>query len=362
MVTLKDKNILFVGMNYASVMDTLAGAFREKGFNVKSISLEESFSPYNNYFNTHTYFEKHKIKHGLGYRFYKIKKFFYLLKHVLWADIVHVYSRPSYKKIDFYLISIFVKWKIVTFLGSEVRIPDVTKQNNKFYQDAVADPFYEYKNESFEYSSQHQMAFIKWGYKAIVWDVKNYLIKEFSKHYEIVPHASNNYIEAAIVNKPNAAPVVMHAPSAPIAKGTKYIVNAVNNLKKKGIPFKFILVKDKNNEEYQKLLLHCDILIDQMVWGAYGIASQQALQMGKVVICYISEDNALLYGKDCPVVNANGDNLETVLERLLLDEKERKRISQDSKAYYQKQHNPERVVEKMVEAYKKLFQINSRGT
>ncbi len=68
-------------------------------------------------------------------------------------------------------------------------------------------------------------------------------------------------------------------------------MKAVEKLKEKNIPFEFKLLKNIPNEEYQQLVMEADIYVDQLIWGGYGVAAQQALQMGKVVVAYMTPND-----------------------------------------------------------------------
>src|SRR4030095_13100382 len=78
---------------------------------------------------------------------------------------------------------------------------------------------------------------------------------------------------------------IAHAPSCREAKGTELILNAVKDL-----PVKFELIEGVNNNECLKKINECDIFIDQMIWGEHGMASLEAIVMGKPVLCYKNHD------------------------------------------------------------------------
>ena len=170
-----------------------------------------------------------------------------------------------------------------------------------------------------------------------------------------MPHASINNLPANFKkNKTGENVLIIHSPTAPVAKGTEFVLKAIERLKEKNIPFEFKLLKNIPNEEYQQLLMEEDIYVDQLIWGAYGIAAQQALQMGKVVVAYIAPVRIKLFGDDLPVQNANIDNLVEVLEKLIINSELRKRISGKSVLYYEKMHQPGSVARKMLATYETL--------
>lgn len=58
--------------------------------------------------------------------------------------------------------------------------------------------------------------------------------------------------------------IILHSPSDINVKGTQIIVNAINNLTKKGYPIKFILVENKSFKEVVNAIQNCDFVVDQV--------------------------------------------------------------------------------------------------
>ena len=72
---------------------------------------------------------------------------------------------------------------------------------------------------------------------------------------------------------------------------------------------------------------------------------------------YLTPHRIEMYGADCPVQNATINSLPEVLEKLILDVEGRQRIAAASIEYYQKQHKPSVVANKMLIAYQKLSAV-----
>ena len=103
-----------------------------------------------------------------------------------------------------------------------------------------------------------------------------------------------------------------------------------------------------SNQEYQETLGKADILIDQMIWGSYGVAAQQALQSGKVVVGYLLEDRVeKIFENNCPIVNATIDTLFTTLTSLL-DKEDLDDMEQKSVLYYERLHTPLAVAKRLI--------------
>ncbi len=350
MINNKSKIFLF-GSNCASVLNNLSLGFTENEVKVQAISFDFKRSPYNNYSNI-TCICKDNHPGKLKIYYYKLKGLLILIKWLLWSDVVHVYGNIS--NISYWLISVLGTNKFITFLGSDIRDPEIELVKNPYFKYAYNNPDYEYKNENHNRTSVLLGYLHKLNFKFIVWEVDIFIDEKFKKYTAIVAHSSvvNENVEEAATQK--KLPVIVHSPTAPIAKGTPFVLEAIEKLKNKNIPFEFILLQNLSNDKYQKALAKADIYLDQFIWGAYGVAAQQAMQMGKVVVNYLTSHRIEMYGPDCPVQNATIDNLPEVLEKLILDVEGRQRIAAASIQYYQQQHKPSVVAKKMLAAYQKL--------
>lgn len=350
----KPKVFLF-GTNCASVLNNLTIGFEKTGVPVKTVSYDFKRSKYNNYSKINCICgdnDPGKFKQ----QFYKIKGLFMLIQHLLWCDVVHVYGNMS--RTSFWVISKLAKHKYVTFVGSDIRMPDKELAINPYFKYAYQNEGYEYKIEATN-NTPDLLKFLKGlGFMFIVWDMDMFLDRSIIGRAEIVPHASMNMEADRNLAQPGDPKkiLVVHSPTAPVAKGTYYVLTAIEKLRSKNIFFEFKLLKHLPNEEYQRALREADIYVDQLIWGGYGVAAQQALQMGKVVVAYISPERIKMYGEEMPVQNATINNLEEVLEKLISSDDLRKKIGEQSETYYKKMHEPGKVATKMLAAYSVLMQ------
>lgn len=352
--------ILLIGQNYASVINSLSVGFDQiQGVKARALSLDRFTSHYNNYNN---YFyktipsEKGKLKYFLS----KAIGLIVLLYLLLWCDVVHLYYLPSdtqARDFEKKLIDFFCKRKVVTFMGSDVRIPAVASERNPYFKDAYENDQYEYKTETAENSHKLQLKYANDNYKLIVWDVESYIDHMLFPDIRIVPHASINHI-SSFASDAKQKILVVHSPSAPVAKGTEIIKHEMEKVIAKYPHVTFKVLEGISNDEYQRYLSQSDILIDQMIWGAYGVAAQQAMEMGKVVCAYINEDRKLLYGPTCPIVNITKETFFERMEELILRSDYLQEIKQASVRYYQDTHHPKKVANKMKSAYLSFFYGN----
>lgn len=149
----------------------------------------------------------------------------------------------------------------------------------------------------------------------------------------------------------NEIPLLLHVPTNPHIKGTEAIVQAVENLKKKGMRFDFRLVRQLTQDQFFMLLNSCDVYIDELRCGGHGMTAVEAMAMGKPTISYIRDNLVDRYPPDLPLVNANPDTIEQTLERLILDAQLRYQIGVASRAYVERYHDADVVLEELAKIY-----------
>lgn len=148
--------------------------------------------------------------------------------------------------------------------------------------------------------------------------------------------------------------LVLHAPTNPEFKGTKPIEDAVKALQSK-MDFDYRRIEKMNHEEAIQLYRDADLIIDQIYCGSYGLLCVEAMALAKPVITYIREDLVGTFPVELPVLNANPDDVEEKLAELLADAELRKEIGIRGRAYAEKYHAKEVVVDQLEEIYRGLM-------
>lgn len=148
--------------------------------------------------------------------------------------------------------------------------------------------------------------------------------------------------------------VVVHAPSSRTIKGTKYLIDACVNLKKKGYPLKLILVENTPHREVRKFYEQADVFVDQLLIGWYGTASVENMAMGNPVVVYVRPDLRRRYCPDLPAIQATKDSIQEVLESLMRDRRKLNKIVFESRKYALKYHHPIRNAKKLIKIYQSL--------
>jgi len=115
----------------------------------------------------------------------------------------------------------------------------------------------------------------------------------------------------------NNPPVIVHAPNHRNIKGTQFLLDSLDDLRRVGIPFELRLVEKVRRTDAIEIYRQADIIADQFVMGAYGVFALECLALGKPVLTYLDHDHLSIPVFNLPIVNTNKFNLSRVLAILL---------------------------------------------
>jgi glycosyltransferase involved in cell wall biosynthesis len=232
---------------------------------------------------------------------------------------------------------------LVEFWGSDVRLPDLEAQRN---------PYFVNQYEELEKKNRKRMA--TWAEltegEVIFSDhTFNIFLEQYFDKIHIIGQRID--LETYIASYPDPEskkPRVIHAPSQKAIKGTVYVEKAVENLKKKGLDFDYIRVENLNHSKAIELYRTADLIIDQLCAGTHGIFACEAMALGKPVICYILPELVSGYPKGFPIINANPDTIESVLEEWIQKPYELYILGKNSRKYVEKVHDSKVVAQKLI--------------
>ena len=173
---------------------------------------------------------------------------------------------------------------------------------------------------------------------------------------QFLPYASVE-IEKFDVKFPSSEgrPRIVHAPSDGGIKGTPMILSALEQLKTR-YDFDLILVEKKTHEEALALYRSADIAIDQVLAGWYGGFAVEMMAMGKPVACYIREQDMKFVPPamrdEMPILQIDPGRLVDDLAAILERRAEWQNVGKRSRRYVERWHNPDRIAEAMLGAYR----------
>lgn len=138
---------------------------------------------------------------------------------------------------------------------------------------------------------------------------------------------------------------IAHAANHRGAKGTEFLVAAVERLRAEGTDLELTLIEKRPNQEALELIAAADIYVDQLVF-AYALAALEGMALGKVVVSALEDTPAYQvfrrysYLGECPIVPATVDTIERVLRELIARRSEWPAIGRRSRAYVERRHSP----------------------
>lgn len=177
-------------------------------------------------------------------------------------------------------------------------------------------------------------------------------VKDFYPNVHFINQAINleNY---KVVSSKNDKILIVHAPSSPEFKGTKYILNAVEELRSK-YDFEFKLIQGMPHEEAKKIYQKADLIIDQLHSGSYGLFSLESMAMGKPVVCWISDYMKSKYPTELPIISANPDNIKQKIEYMINNKDCLSSIGKNGREYVEKYHDMNKISEQILNIYKSI--------
>jgi glycosyltransferase involved in cell wall biosynthesis len=148
-------------------------------------------------------------------------------------------------------------------------------------------------------------------------------------------------------------PLVVHAPSNREKKGTRFVIEACEQL-----PVELDIVEGVPHEEARARYARADIVVDQLNAGWHGVFALESMALGKPVVTYLKPDvverSAEGFGVRIPIVPATKDTLVEALRPLVEQPALRREIGAQSRAYVEQVHDIDRVADRLLDVYRSL--------
>jgi hypothetical protein len=148
-------------------------------------------------------------------------------------------------------------------------------------------------------------------------------------------------------------PLVVHAPSDRVRKGTEHVIRACEEL-----DVELDIVERAPHTEARARYERADIVVEQLNAGWHGVFGLEAMALGKPVVTYLKDDvvrrTEEAFGVRVPIVSATKDTLAERLRPLVESPAERRRIGAESRAYVERVHDIDKVADRLIELYSRL--------
>ncbi len=145
-------------------------------------------------------------------------------------------------------------------------------------------------------------------------------------------------------------PLVVHAPSNREKKGTRWVIEACEQL-----PVELEIVEGLRNDEALPHYARADIVVDQLNAGWHGIFALEAMALGKPVVSHLKPDvveqSAEGFGARIPIVPATKETLVDALRPLVEDVALRRELGVAGRAYVEQVHDVDRIAARLIDIY-----------
>jgi glycosyltransferase involved in cell wall biosynthesis len=281
-----------------------------------------------------------------------------LLSDVIDAyDVFHFYFRSFFftpttlrfpTALDLLALRAVGKTVIMNFRGSEARLHSQFRRNSPFhYVDENPDRLIELFPE--EAQQRYINLCTAVADRILVPDAE---LQGYVPHAVIVPRAINLADWPCPESTTTDRPLVVHAPSRRIVKGSDHVEAAVRALRAEGVSFEFRLIEKMRHEDAKATYRAADIIIDQLRIGWYGVLAVEGMAMGKAVISYVRDDLRHHLPDPPPLAYADPTTITDVLRDLITDRPKRTALANRGYDFCARTHDARLVAAQLANIYR----------
>ena len=151
----------------------------------------------------------------------------------------------------------------------------------------------------------------------------------------------------------DARPLVVHAPSSREKKGTRFVIDACEQL-----DVELDIVEGVPHEEARARYARADIVVDQLQAGWHGVFALESMALGKPVVSHLKPDvverSAEGFGVRVPIVPATKEALVAALRPLVERPALRRELGAAGRAYVEQVHDIDHVADRLLDVYRLL--------
>lgn len=337
----KDLKIFIGPTSLVGVSLVLTSALRERGIRVThAITRTSQFRPDMKYDIFMDFQRLNKLQMVFKYLYYFLKFFW---QHNTFIFISGSSLLPY--NLDLPILKLFHKKTIMWFMGSDIRHYEsleaaAKKAGLKYYKskDQGAGPKALKRKMRLIHMVERYVDYIV-SYPSF----SQLLTRKY--HTIFIPKDIYNI---RYNNIPNPMPIVVHAPSDDEYKGTSYIVEAVEQLKREGYDFEFCLFRGTSNIKVMETLSRADIAIDELFDTMPGGFAIESMASG----CTVLDGNVpevSFFPLELPIIHTDPGNVYQNLKMLLENPELRRELGEKGRKYVEKYHDPAKIANDIIE-------------
>ncbi len=226
------------------------------------------------------------------------------------------------------------------FMGSDVRDYDIFKEEYRLHQWTFPEEYY-----GIPFAEKIRALRVHERFADVIFSVPDQMGLAIRPYHHLQVPVRIEELGFAIHDR--AIPKVIHAPSAPGAKGTDVIDAALATLKSEGVSFEYSSLRNVPRPELLGILSDSDVLVDELVGHGPGWLSFEAMASGCAVATRHLDDSPPCFSP--PVWSIDQHNIVPRLRELLTDAALRRRLASEGRAYVEANNTLGHVVRQVME-------------
>lgn len=289
---------------------------------------------------------------------YELQRWRLLARVLRDFDVIHFnFGRtffPYVFQLDLPILKAAGKRIFMTYQGDDARQGDYSLANFEItFASRVPPGYYSAKTDATKRRSIARVGRYANGIYALNPD----LLHVLPEKAQFLPYANVDLEAWRPVRWPdNPVPVVVHAPTHRLVKGTDLVLQAAEQLRRAGEKFELILIENLSREEARRAYERADLAIDQLFAGWYGGFAVEMMALGKPVLCYLREGDLKFLPheqrEELPLITVQPDTLAATLQEWLRAPRARlQEFGRRGRMYVEKWHDPLKIAARLKADY-----------
>jgi hypothetical protein len=284
-------------------------------------------------------------------------------RRALWNRLTALYQNPD-RLLDARILRRLGKTVVVTYQGDDARQGDFCRRHFAVtFADETPPAYYRPESDAQKRRSIQRFAEIAQRIYALNPDLLHVLPP--TARFTPYAHLDIAALQPKTDWSPDRPPVVAHAPTNRLVKGTRFIEAALDEARRRGARFEFMLIEKMDNAAALQAYARADLFIDQVLCGWYGGVAVEAMALGIPVVCYLrDEDMGFLppeMAQELPIIRATPDTLaETLHQTLCWDRRRLQELGVRSRRFVERWHDPLQVAAALVADYRAAADEDAR--
>jgi hypothetical protein len=246
---------------------------------------------------------------------------------------------------------------VVTYQGNDARQGDYSTEH--FEISIAREVTGRYYTSATDRAKRHRIQLVD-QYADAIFALNPDLLHVLPPRSEFLPYSAVDIRNWAPVMSRSDPPLVIHAPTNRAAKGTRFILEAVECLRAEGVRFDFLLVEGLTRNQARAVYERADLLVDQLLAGWYGGLAVELMALGKPVIAYIRREDLarvpVAMRDELPIIEARPDTFLEILRRWLTTDREQlPEVGRRSRAYVERWHDPLVIAKRTKATYEEIL-------